>query len=76
MLRLDRNEKSKKKNGESQKGGGGLIAFVRRGFKLVKYEFSPDFENLFSTINQKRKCKFYSLVQTASYGQFRIFKSY
>ncbi len=38
MLRLDRNEKSKKKDGESKKWGGGLIAFVRRGYKLVKYE--------------------------------------
>ena len=47
MLRLDRNDKSKKKNGESKKGGGGLIAFVRRGYKLVKYEFSSDFETIY-----------------------------
>jgi hypothetical protein len=37
----------RKKNGESKKGGGGVIAFVRRGVKLVKYKFSPDFETIY-----------------------------
>jgi hypothetical protein len=55
MLRLDRNEKSKKKNDESKKGGEGLMAFIRRGYKLVKYEYLLDFETIYFQLQVKNQ---------------------